>query len=570
MGQTILAIHSGHDSSVSLWNDYEHIISIKEERLDRVKNSGKKMPKLALEELREFVDFEDIDVVLLGRGYFDSDLFRLSPLTRLRFWKKRMFSARGAWISIGLAMRLEKTYEESQVLNIEKFIRRYRLSSKTKILFFDHHRAHAVPALFHSPSWNDCLLYTADGGGDGLHYSFHLLTDNQITEIYGGNDVRGDYWRPDSLGEMYGIATEICGFIKNRHEGKLTGLAAFAEKSFSHRIVEQYFISEEGRIIPRFKTYQDLRNIMNSIYAEGGAKELASAAQGALEHLILGSIKKLRTRFSFNNIGLSGGVFANVLLNQRISDLDFVDEIFVFPPMGDEGLPYGYALDYLRRRDGDLVWLGQRRQLQSMYWDRAQTDWSEVSDSIAKIESDDISSSAAQLLASGKVGAIFTSTMEYGPRALGARSILIDPRHRSVNDAVNKRLARTEFMPFAPVVLDEFADEFFEIASSRRRAMEFMTVTTKVAEDKIDSIPAVVHVDGTARPQIISKQVNRLYYDTISAFYRLTGIPVLVNTSFNAHEEPIIRTVSQAVRALKDNRVDFILTDSGIYEIKRV
>ena len=155
--------------------------------------------------------------------------------------------------------------------------------------------------------------------------------------------------------------------------------------------------------------------------------------------------------------------------------------------------------------------------------------------------------------------------MEYGPRALGARSILASPADARINDTLNKRLSRTEFMPFAPVVAEEDAAEVFEITPVNRYAARFMTITCATREAWKSRIPAVVHVDGTARPQIVSRDPNPLYFDILRGFKQETGLPVLINTSFNAHEEPIVNTPAECLNALEDRRIDAVVTENGYY-----
>ncbi len=173
---------------------------------------------------------------------------------------------------------------------------------------------------------------------------------------------------------------------------------------------------------------------------------------------------------------------------------------------------------------------------------------------------------AARRVAAGQIGAIYAGRMEYGPRALGARSILASPQNRETHDKLNERLDRTEFMPFAPVVAAEHAAEIFEITDVNGYACGFMTITCKVREPWRSRIPAVVHVDNTARPQIVTRELNPLYYDVLAAYGRLTGVPVLVNTSFNVHEEPIVNAPAECVRALVDGRIDFVVTRQAVYE----
>jgi carbamoyltransferase len=173
---------------------------------------------------------------------------------------------------------------------------------------------------------------------------------------------------------------------------------------------------------------------------------------------------------------------------------------------------------------------------------------------------------AADRLDAGQLGAIYTGRMEYGPRALGARSILANPSRRETHDLLNQRLARSEFMPFAPVITAEKASAVFDINPVNAYASRFMTITCNVKPEWRQRIAAVVHIDGSARPQVIERNTNQLYYDILTAFERKSGLPVLVNTSFNVHEEPIVNKPSECVKALLDGRIDFIVTTQGLYE----
>jgi carbamoyltransferase len=172
---------------------------------------------------------------------------------------------------------------------------------------------------------------------------------------------------------------------------------------------------------------------------------------------------------------------------------------------------------------------------------------------------------AVDELIAGRVVAIFTGRMEYGPRALGARSIMAAPVRQDINDTINKRLDRSEFMPFAPVVLEEHAARVFDIDEGNAHAARFMTITCGVKPEWRERIPAVVHVDGSARPQTLRADDNPLYHRVLDLYYRRTGLPVLVNTSFNVHEEPIVDTPAQALKSLVDGRVDLILTGNRLY-----
>ncbi len=295
---------------------------------------------------------------------------------------------------------------------------------------------------------------------------------------------------------------------------------------------------------------------------------MAASIQLVLEEKIIASVRHLLRRHGPRHLAVAGGVFANVRLNRLLCEETAIDEMFIFPAMGDEGLVVGGALQFLLQRDGLGAWLSRRRRLGDVYWGR---NYNETIDRLLATHPDlralsgDPAVLTIDFLTQGLVGAIYEGPMEFGPRALGARSILASPSDVTVNAKLNARLARSEFMPFAPYVLDEDAAEVFEINAKNRYACRFMTITTAVREKWRGRIPAVVHVDGTARPQIIDANTNPLYARILRGFKAATGLPVLINTSFNAHEEPIINTPEDCRQALLDDRIDFVVTRNGVY-----
>jgi carbamoyltransferase len=295
---------------------------------------------------------------------------------------------------------------------------------------------------------------------------------------------------------------------------------------------------------------------------------MAASIQKVLEQVTLKSVRTLLQRHPVRHLGLSGGVFGNVRLNRLLAEETDIDEIFVYPAMSDQGLPAGGVLQYLLKRDGMETWLAARYPLETLYLGR---DWGKGADKVLRETpglaaiSDNPVAKTAELLNAGKAVAIFTQGMEFGPRALGARSIIASPADAGINDALNERLSRSEFMPFAPVVAEEDADTLFDIGAPSRYAAQFMTITCNVKEAWRERIPAVVHVDGTARPQIIRRAQNPLYYDILAAFKQLSGLPTMINTSFNVHEEPIVNRPEECAQALLDDRVDFVVTENAVY-----
>jgi carbamoyltransferase len=376
--------------------------------------------------------------------------------------------------------------------------------------------------------------------------------------------------RRSSLAWAYGHATEACGFKMFRHEGKLTGLAAFGEPKLAEEIAKHFWIDDDGMVAAKFKNEEAIRRVVLEICRGHSREVIAASIQAVTEDLMLRSVRAWVERSRSRRLGLSGGLFANVRLNRLLAEQCPIDEVFIFPAMGDGGLSVGAGLGFLLRRDGLPLWLNRRYRLDDLY---LGNDYSHEIDKELGLCPDvrrlpgAPAETASGLLLSGKVGAAYIGRMEFGPRALGARSILARPDDGAINDRLNKRLNRSEFMPFAPYVLDEYADKVFEITPRNRYAARFMTITCAVRPEWKSRIPAVVHVDGTARPQIVRDRDNPLYADILRRFESATGLPILVNTSFNVHEEPIINQPAECLRALRDGRVDFVVTEQFCYTL---
>jgi carbamoyltransferase len=262
------------------------------------------------------------------------------------------------------------------------------------------------------------------------------------------------------------------------------------------------------------------------------------------------------------SIALNGGVVANVKLNQRIAMLPEVDRVFVFPAMSDTGNPVGaILLDQLdQMNQAGTVFQGE--PLRDVYWGPEYSD-EEISKALVRagvqaerLNEESLIERAASSIHAGRIVGWFQGRMEFGPRALGNRSMLARPTEGKINDWLNQRLDRSEFMPFAPSVLAEHADEVYIGVEKARHTAEFMTITFDVRPEWRTRIPAVVHVDGTARPQLVRSETNSRYHKLISAYYLMSGIPLVLNTSFNVHEEPIVCKPEEAIRAFVDHRVD--------------
>jgi carbamoyltransferase len=423
------------------------------------------------------------------------------------------------------------------------------------VTFHDHHYCHATTAFFTS-GWSKALVVTLDGGGDGLSGSVYRGHDGHLTKL-------GQIDSFNSLGNFYSYVTELCGFKAEKHEGKVTGLAALGQPCYAKTLRDFIRYQEPGQIRYTVPMYHRsaLRRLRQRLPDSFDRADLAASVQLVLEEIAISFIRYWLKLSGETNLALAGGVFANVKLNQRIHALDEVERIFVHPAMDDSGLSVGSALAAQVERC-DVAPAELIRRLPNVYLGPAYDD-RELARAIAEAAlpfsyEAEIQRRTARLLAQGYVVARFNGRMEYGPRALGHRSILYQTTDPSVNDWLNKKLHRTEFMPFAPATLAEHAAACYEDLSGAEEPARFMTITLNCTPRMKRESPGVVHVDGTARPQLIDPATAPDFHQILHWYYQLTGIPSLINTSFNMHEEPIVCTPQDALRSFKESNLDFL------------
>jgi carbamoyltransferase len=419
-----------------------------------------------------------------------------------------------------------------------------RQAGHRRVELHDHHLCHAASA-YATGGHDDALVIVADGVGDGLALTVWRGRDGALERL-----AAMPY--PHSYGLLYATLTGFCGFRPFRHEGKLTGLAALGNADavdvpwpFTGPAHDRRFTQTFGAPLrpwlARLRPYR----------REDVAAWLQRGVEGELVALVAHWLRVTGLR----HVALAGGLFANVRLNQRLAALD-LDALWVFPHMGDGGLAAGAALLAANARPYAMAhaFLGPPAEDPEPALRAAGVRYRKCQD---------LEEQVAARLARGQIVARYEGAMEFGPRALGHRSILASGADPRMTDRLNLALSRSDFMPFAPAVLAEEADAWVDGLAPVRRAAAFMTVTAQARPNLAAGCPAAVHTDGSLRPQLVA---DGSLHRTLRHFHRLTGVPAIVNTSFNLHEEPIVRTAAEAIATWQRARIDALAIGEFLVE----
>ncbi|MEX2317843.1 MAG: carbamoyltransferase C-terminal domain-containing protein [Pirellulales bacterium] len=418
--------------------------------------------------------------------------------------------------------------------------------AESKLRRFDHHDTHAANA-FYGSGFDEALVVTFDGYGSGNCGGIYVGDAAGIKPLH-------KFAFPNSLGHFYEHVTSALGFRPNRHEGKIVGLAAYGDPSILRDVLWKRFQCENGDI----RMLASMNYLFTRSLAQHFAKrDVAAAYQRMLEEVGTTTVRYWLKKTGLRKVAMSGGVHANVKFNQRIREIEDVDEVFIYPNMGDGGCGTGAAMLAFGH---DVMYT--RRPINNVYYGPAFSD-SQIEASLRREglafdRLDDVEDRVAQLLSENRIVGRFHGRMEYGPRALGNRSVLYPAKDPEVNQWLNHQLGRTEFMPFAPSAMASEAHRLFRRLDGCEKASEFMTITFDCTDDMQQMCPAAVHIDGTARPQIVHDRNNASYHKILRGYYERTGVPAIINTSFNMHEEPIVCTPYDAVRAFLDGNLDYL------------
>jgi carbamoyltransferase len=439
-----------------------------------------------------------------------------------------------------------------------------------KYMHIDHHESHAIFSYLTSGFQEDTLVFCADAsGGVNAHSSkTYLGSRGKMTYIDGINTKRR------SLGHFYAAITELVGFKRLKDEGKVVGLAGHGKlwerlyDVWSDVIrIEGTKTNEDNHPIESGEIYVDLNNrfhqFVGSKYWKNKSviEDIAHTGQRLFEDRVITLINNLHAKVPHTKkLALSGGIFANVKLNKRINELEQFEEIYVLPPMGDEGLALGCILGTLNKLNPTLP-----KKLDNVFLGTEYTQ-EEVLNAGKEFNRIDLNIDfVCDKLLDKKILAIYQGKSEHGPRALGNRSIICDCTHKETYGILNGKLERNDYMPFAPAIIDEDVDKVFYLPKSRYTA-EFMTLLVDTKDEWKEKIPTVVHpVDKTARIQIVTKDSNPLFYQILKAYQKHLGVGILVNTSFNIHNEPIVERPEEAFNHLRNGIIDYLVTPYGIF-----
>ncbi len=542
----VLAVHEDSSSCAALFVDDRLEYAAAEERFSRIRfHAGHPRHTLASIRRRYGVGIDEIESVVAANRYSflpslplpllpqaEHDYFGLAHKTFLRYQQ-------ALWESPRLASAVESTVGA---------MLRYRFPRLVHVA--DHHTSHAYAAYLTS-GFDQATAITIDGFGDGSSGKVFRCTAGRCEELYGLSAVH-------SLGIFHAEIAQLLG-IDSRLGGKVTGLAAYGDPGPAYPTVarlvrlasdqKSFLMPAVGERKRKRSPYADILRFRR--------EDVAAAVQKRLEDVFVGYVETALRESGVSDVVLAGGVFGNVKLTQRICGIAGVGRLFVHPAMNDQGIAAGAGLEYLARTRGL-----RPRRLPDVFLgpEFSDEECARALDAAALEyrEERDIDGAVADLLADGQVVARFSGRMEYGPRALGNRSILYRSDDPKVNDWLNRMLRRREYMPFAPMTLADRAEACYGDVSRWEDCLRFMTVSVPCTPYMRRTSPGAVHIDGTARPQLVNERDNSDCYRIVRLFQEKTGIPSLINTSFNMHEEPIVCTPEDACRAFEASGLPYL------------
>lgn len=550
----------GHDTAASIMMDSHIIAACEQERYTRDKHS-RLFPNDAIKDCLKIANITMDDITEIAFGF--------DPIHSIRetYLKTALENPERIGFLIADIEKIKERFKMEERIREET-------GFKGPIIFHRHHLAHLASAYYPS-GFKDALLYSIDGMGEIETTLLCTGKNGNINIVHEGNRY------PHSFGLLYSAITFYLGWKHHCDEGIVMGLASYgnpnaiipgSEKTYSDVFKQilyetgdfnieinldwiSYHKTRDTWVSEKFiKLFGPKRGFNDPIRQHH--KDIAAALQNRLEEIILNQLRKARHKFGFRKLCLAGGVALNCSMNGAIEASGIFEEIFIQPASGDQGIAIGACyLSYLHYTDS----MTPKRDLDNLKGSRftnLEIEASFKEKGVNAKRSKNIYELTAKKLAEGKIVAWFQGGAEFGPRALGNRSILTRPYPADMKNFLNMRVKfREEFRPFAPAVLPEYQSAYFDI----KQESPHMLIACKVRADKCHEIPAVVHVDGSCRVQTVRQDVNPNFNKLLAAFYKETNCPVLLNTSFNIKGQPIINTPQEAIESFLTTNIDFLV-----------
>jgi len=584
-----------HDSAACILKNGEIVAAAQEERFTRKKHDPS-YPNNAINFVLKYANLElsEVDQIV----FFEKPFLKFERLLETYV----AFAPKG-FVSFSKAMPLwikEKLFQKNLLFNkLKQHDKNYK--SDENIFFSDHHLSHAASAFFPSP-FEEAIVLTADGVGEWATTTVAIGKSNNL-------EIKKEIHFPHSLGLLYSAFTYYTGFKVNSGEYKLMGLAPYGNPIYENKVKKLIDLKEDGtfRVDQKYFNYatgltmtnkkfdnlfgQKARNPKNEKITQFHM-DIAASIQKVTEEIMIKLTKSIQKEYGIKNLCLAGGVALNCVANGKIRQEKIFDNIWIQPASGDAGGSLGAAL---------ALWYTDQKNKRTVYSNDSMngsylgTEFSQeeiekelrlVGASFETLKYEDLINKTADFLSNEKAIGWFQGRMEFGPRALGCRSILGDPRSDKMQKNLNLKVKyRESFRPFAPSILKEDLSDWFDMESDSpymllvsniksNKKIEMSNEQKKLfgiekLNIKRSEIPAVTHVDYSARIQTVHKDTNKRYYDLISKFKKKTGCPVLVNTSFNVRGEPIVNTPTDAFNCLMGTELDYLVIGNCIIDKKK-
>ena len=584
-----------HDSAATLIKDGEIVAAAQEERFSRKKHD-ERFPAQAIKYVLSEgkIKLNNIDYII----FFEKPFLKFE-----RLLETYMAFAPKGFKSFSLAMPIwlrEKLFQKKFLFDLLKKIDE-NFSDISKIKFSEHHFSHAASAFYPSP-FNEAIILTLDGVGEWATSTVAIGKENKI-------EMLKEIYFPHSLGLLYSAFTYYIGFKVNSGEYKLMGLAPYGKPKYKEKILKNlidikpdgsfklnmsYFNYATGLTMTN-KKFTNLfgspvrkpeKDLLNQFHMD-----IAASIQSVIEEIILRICKNLSETYKIENICLAGGVALNCVANGKILQKRIFKNIWIQPAAGDAGGSLGAALGYWHQELNHKRSVNLSDSMKGSYLgpsysnEHIERELKNLKANYKKLDDKNICKIVAEKIADNKTVGWFQGRMEFGPRALGARSILADPRSDKMQKELNMKIKfRESFRPFAPSVLNEQAGKWFEINKNSpymllvANVKKNLRIPMTLDQEKLfgieklnikrSNIPAITHVDYSARIQTVHKETNPKYYELIENFASLTGIPVIVNTSFNIRGEPIVCKVKDAFKCFMGTNLDILVCENFILEKK--